>query len=90
MAHARADASYDVVIIGSGAGGASLAQRLAPTGKSILILERGARLPVEPQNWDPKAVFIDQRYRAHEKWRDRKGATFAPNMHYWVGGNTIL
>ena len=90
MAHARADGSYDIVIIGSGAGGASLAHRLVPTGKSILILERGARLPVEPQNWDPKAVFIDQRYRAHEKWRDRKGASFSPNMHYWVGGNTIF
>lgn len=88
--HARQDGAYDVVIIGSGAGGASLAQRLAKTGKSILILERGPRLPVEAENWDPKAVFIKQRYKSHEKWRDRKGRAFTPNIHYWVGGNTIF
>lgn len=90
MAHARADGDYDIIIIGSGAGGASLAQRLAPTGKSILILERGKRLPVEPENWDPKEVFIRQRYKAHEKWKDRQGRAFTPNIHYWVGGNTIF
>lgn len=90
MAHARADRSYDVVIIGSGAGGASLAQRLAATGKSILILERGKHLPVESENWDPKEVFIRQRYRSHEKWKDRRGGEFSPNIHYWVGGNTIF
>jgi len=90
MDASRADKSYDVVIIGSGAGGASLAQRLAPTGKSILILERGDHLPIESQNWDPKAVFIKNRYKSGEKWRDRTGAAFTPNIHYWVGGNTIF
>lgn len=87
---ARPDKSYDIVVIGSGAGGATLAQRLAPTGKSILILERGDHLPIEPANWDPKEVFIRHRYRSGEKWRDRKGGTFTPNIHYWVGGNTIF
>ncbi len=86
----RADKSYDIVVIGSGAGGATLAQRLAPTGKSILILERGEHLPVEPQNWSPKEVFLRHRYKANEKWRDRKGRFFQPNIHYWVGGNTIF
>ena len=84
----RADASYDIVIIGSGVGGATLAQRLAPTGKSILILERGERLPVEPHNWDAYEVFVNHRYRTKEKWRDRKGRRFHPTTHYWVGGNT--
>lgn len=81
---------YDVVIIGSGAGGATLAQRLAKTGKSILILERGEHLPVEEENWNPKEVFIRHRYKAKEQWRDRKGKIFQPNIHYWVGGNTIF
>ncbi len=90
MDAARADRSYDIVIIGSGAGGASLAQRLAPTGKSVLILERGDHLPIEAQNWDPKQVFIKHRYNAGEKWRDRAGGAFTPNIHYFVGGNTIF
>ena len=86
----RTDKCYDVVVIGSGAGGATLAQRLAATGKSILILERGERLPVEPQNWSPKEVFLRHRYKAKELWSDRKGRPFQPNIHYWVGGNTIF
>lgn len=90
MSSARDDNSYDVVIIGSGAGGASLAQKLAITGKSILILERGEHLPVEPENWSPKEVFLRHRYKAKEHWRDRKGKKFQPNIHYWVGGNTIF
>jgi choline dehydrogenase-like flavoprotein len=87
---ARADKSFDVVIIGSGAGGATLAQQLAKTGKSILILERGEHLPVEPENWSAKEVFLRERYKAKETWRDRKGRKFQPNIHYWVGGNTIF
>ena len=81
-------AHFDVVVIGSGAGGATLAQRLAPTGKSILILERGEHLPREPENWSPKAVFIQHRYRTQERWFDKHGHPFTPNTHYWVGGNT--
>ncbi len=79
---------FDIVIIGSGAGGATLAQRLAPTGKSILILERGEHLPREALNWDPHAVFVEHRYRTKEQWHDRNGHPFTPNTHYWVGGNT--
>jgi len=79
---------FDVIVIGSGAGGASLAQRLAPTGKSILILERGEHLPREAENWDPRAVFIQHRYRTKEQWYDRNNKPFTPNTHYWVGGNT--
>ncbi len=82
--------TYDIVIIGAGASGATLAQALAKTGKSILILERGEYLPIEADNWNPKEVFIKHRYRTHEKWVDRKGKDFIPNTHYWVGGNTIF
>ena len=60
---------YDVIIIGSGAGGATLAQSLAPSGKHILILERGEHLPVEPDNWNSTAVFVDKKYRTNEQWR---------------------
>lgn len=81
---------FDVVIIGSGAGGATVAQRLAPTGKSILILERGDYLPMELENWSPNAVWIERRYRTTEKWLDRRRRSFRPNTHYWVGGNTTF
>ena len=81
---------FDIVIVGSGAGGATLAQRLAPTGKSILILERGEHLPREAENWSAKAVFVDRRYRTKEQWYDKKGKPFTPNTHYWVGGNTTF
>lgn len=81
---------FDIVIIGSGAGGATLAQRLAPTGKSILILERGEHLPREAENWSAKAVFLDRRYRTKERWYDKHSRPFSPNTHYWVGGNTTF
>jgi choline dehydrogenase-like flavoprotein len=81
---------FDIVIIGSGAGGAVLAQRLAPTGKSILILERGEHLPREAENWNPRSVFIEHRYRTKERWYDNRNRPFTPNTHYWVGGNTTF
>ena len=81
-------ARFDLIVIGSGAGGATLAQRLAPTGAKILILERGEHLPREAENWSPRAVFIEHRYRTQEQWIDKAGKPFTPNTHYWVGGNT--
>ena len=79
---------FDVIIVGSGAGGGTLAQRLAATGKSILILERGEHIPREAENWDSKAVFVQHRYRTKERWYDKHDKPFTPNTHYWVGGNT--
>jgi choline dehydrogenase-like flavoprotein len=81
---------FDIIIIGSGAGGATLAQRLAPTGKSILILERGEHIPREADNWSAKAVFVDRKYRTKDHWYDKAGKPFTPNIHYWVGGNTTF
>ena len=52
-----ADQPWDVIIVGSGAGGGTLANALAPTGASILILERGDFVPREAENWDPEAVW---------------------------------
>jgi choline dehydrogenase-like flavoprotein len=79
---------YDVIIIGTGAGGGTMARALAATGKRILILERGDFLPREKQNWDSYAVNRLGRYKAEETWLDRRGREFHPSIHYWVGGNT--
>src|SRR5919108_6435708 len=62
---------YDVIIIGSGAGGGTLAYRLAPTGKKILILERGDYVPRERENWDSRSVVVEGRYNIREAWRGR-------------------
>jgi choline dehydrogenase-like flavoprotein len=79
---------YDVIIIGTGAGGGTLAHRLAPSGKRVLLLERGGYLPREPENWDSKAVFLDGRYLPDEQWLDKDGNRFTPHQQYYVGGNT--
>ena len=79
---------YDVIIIGTGAGGGTLAYRLAPSGKKILLLERGDFVPREKQNWDSRAVVGEGRYNNVEPWRDLKGNEFVPGAHYFVGGNT--
>jgi choline dehydrogenase-like flavoprotein len=82
--------SYNVIIIGTGAGGGTLARHLAPSGKSILLLERGDWLPREPQNWDAADVFVDNRYISKDTWYDDKGKPFQPQIHYFVGGATKL
>lgn len=80
--------SAEVVIIGSGMGGATAALALAQRGIEVLVLERGQRLPREPQNWSPGAVFGQRRYRTSERWVDGHGDGFSPGVHYHVGGNT--
>ncbi|HTV72692.1 MAG TPA: GMC family oxidoreductase [Candidatus Acidoferrales bacterium] len=81
---------YDVIIIGSGAGGGTLAHRLAPSGKQILLLERGGWLTREPENWDATAVFVENRYISKDAWIDKAGKTFQPQVHYFVGGATKM
>src|SRR5215469_4529144 len=79
---------YDAIIIGTGAGGGTLAHKLAPSGKKILILERGPFLPRERENWDTVAVMQKERYHTNEVWYDRRGNAIHPGTGYWVGGNT--
>jgi choline dehydrogenase-like flavoprotein len=82
------DNHYDVIIIGSGAGGGTLAYKLAPSGKRILLLERGPYVPREKENWDPHAVNVAARYHIKEPWFDKNGEEFHAGAHYFVGGNT--
>jgi choline dehydrogenase-like flavoprotein len=82
------DGNYDVIVIGSGPGGASLAQKLARTGKRILLLERGDYLPRSPANWDSQTVFVEGAYQTKEIWYGGDGRSFHPGLHYYVGGNS--
>ncbi|HEY7421427.1 MAG TPA: hypothetical protein VH541_05410, partial [Gaiellaceae bacterium] len=82
--------AYDVIIIGTGAGGGTLARALAPSGKRILLLERGDWLPREPANWLAQDVFVDNKYVSPDTWYDEHGTPFQPQVHYFVGGATKL
>lgn len=84
------DMHFDVIIIGTGAGGSTLAHALAPSGKRILVLERGDFIPRERENWDTRAVFEEKRYLAPETWYDDQDQPFSPYTHYCVGGNTKM
>jgi len=79
---------YDAIIIGTGAGGGTLALHLAQAGKKILILERGPFMPQEKLNWDTSAVFLDNRYHTKETWIDKDGKDLHPQQAYFVGGQT--
>ena len=83
-----ADAHYDVIIIGSGAGGGTMAHALSETSARVLLVERGEHVPQEPDNWNPRAVWRDLKYRTTEEWLDDQGVRFRPYTHYNVGGNT--
>jgi len=79
---------YDVIIIGTGAGGGTLAYALASTGKSILVVERGDYVRREKANWDSRSVNVEGKYQTKEEWRDKNGKTLHPHTNYYVGGNT--
>jgi len=81
---------FDVIIIGTGAGGGTLAHHLAPSGKRILLLERGDFLPREKENWDVEEVFVKGRYTSKDTWYDKQGKPFQPGVHYFVGGATKM
>src|SRR5689334_12743832 len=85
-----ASTHYDVIIIGTGAGGGTLAYKLAPSGKRVLLLERGTWLKRETQNWDAVEVFVKNRYVSDDKWIDKDGKSFQPGSHYFVGGATKM
>lgn len=79
---------YDIVIVGSGIGGASILSALVDTGASILLLERGAQLPDTADARDAEAVFVEQSFKSDEQWRDANGKLFSPGNYYYLGGNS--
>ena len=79
---------YDIIIIGSGAGGGTLAYKLAPTGKRILLIERGPYVPREKDNWNSRVVNVEAHYNTREEWLTNDGAKLHPHTNYYVGGNT--
>ena len=79
---------FDVIIIGSGAGGGTMARALSQSPARVLVLERGRSVPQEADNWNPEAVWKHLRYRTTERWLDAQGVEFLPYTHYGVGGNT--
>ena len=76
---------FDVIIIGTGAGGGSLLNRLAPSGKRILVLERGPFLPREKDNWSYNGSL---KYFSSEAMFNKDGGKIYPGLSYFVGGNT--
>lgn len=87
---AVSEQQYDVIIVGSGPGGGTMAWRLAQTGKKVLLIERGDYLPRERDNWNSQAVFIDAKYQTSETWYGADGKGFHPGLHYFVGGNSKM
>jgi choline dehydrogenase-like flavoprotein len=87
-ASAPGRSSYDVVVVGSGMGGGTLAYGLMNSGASVLVLERGGVIAREPENWDAEAIFAKGRYRTDERWQNGAGGWFNPGITYGVGGNT--
>jgi choline dehydrogenase-like flavoprotein len=83
---------FDIVVIGSGAGGGTLVHALADSGARILLVERGDFVAQEPENWNPEAVWKARRYRPRDEyWVDAsrpRRRLFRPYTHYGVGGNT--
>src|SRR6516164_1492350 len=83
-----AENKFDIIIIGTGAGGATLGHALALTGKKILFLERGDYVPREKANWNPRLVNVEGHYNTKELWEDVGGKPLHPHTNYYVGGNT--
>ena len=73
---------YDIVIIGTGAGGGTLLHKLADSGKKILVIEKGGFIPREKQNWDTEEVFVNGRYKTKNAWYDSNDKPFIPCLLY--------
>lgn len=83
----------DIVIIGSGIGGSTIAAGLAASGAEILILEAGDHLTDRPENRDQTAIFQHGFFRPDELWYEKNGSestynAFNPGNYYNVGGNS--
>jgi len=79
---------HDVIVVGSGAGGASTAYRLVKAGRRVLLLEKGGFLPRDRSTLDVKQVFKSGRFKNQEHWVDGQNKEFIPGEFYNVGGKT--
>jgi choline dehydrogenase-like flavoprotein len=79
---------YDYIIIGSGAGGAAAAWRLASAGSQVLLLEKGNPLPRDGSTLDVRRVIREGSFKSHEPWLDKDGRQFAPEEYFNLGGKT--
>ncbi len=83
----------DAIVIGSGFGGALAALELARAGARVTVLERGGRVHRDAADWDPRAILVDQRYRAGppllvRQLGDRRNRETAENQV--VGGMSVF
>ncbi len=84
------DRHYNVIVIGSGAGGGTLAGQLAASGRTVLLLERGGSMPLADQNVADVDLFRKDRYHPGEQWFGTDGDPFSPQTIYALGGNTKI
>jgi choline dehydrogenase-like flavoprotein len=79
---------YDAIVVGSGAGGAAAAYRLASAGLRIAIVEKGRELPRDASTLDFAKVVHEASFKSKEIWRDGAGRRFAPEEYFNLGGKT--
>ena len=80
--------NFDVIIVGSGAGGSAAAYRLSEAGLSVLLLEKGPRLPVDGSTLDIHQVVRGRRFLSREPWIGPLGEPLQPEEHFNLGGKT--
>ena len=81
--------TFDVIVIGSGAGGAAAAYKLVKAGKRVLMIEKGRRLPLDASTLSNAIVFKEGRFSNKTEWQDGHGRPFTPTgEHYNLGGKT--
>jgi choline dehydrogenase-like flavoprotein len=79
---------YDVIVVGSGAGGSAATYRLAMAGLKVVVVEKGQALPTDGSTLDVQAVVHAGKFKSTERWCDARGRTFAPEEHFNLGGKT--
>jgi choline dehydrogenase-like flavoprotein len=79
---------YDAIVIGSGAGGAAAAYRLAMGGLNVALIEKGNHLPTDGSTLDIQRVVHEGAFLSREPWTDGRGRHLTPEEHFNVGGKT--
>lgn len=80
--------NYDAIVVGSGAGGAACAYRLAMGGLNVALLEKGNHLPKDGSTLDIQRVVHEGAFLSREPWTDGQGRGLSPEEHFNVGGKT--